>query len=446
MKNHPAVNLLRKLISIDSTNPFQIEKISTDPSTWIFSGNEQKIAAELKKQLKKSGFTTSDQAVHRCPDGKICRNLLAEKGKGKWKKSLLFYGHMDTVTAKPWLSLSEALTPERTELSDAGTLREVIVGLGANDMKAGLAVMATAFSGLDPDFKIKLAFGCDEEFYSLGANVLAGSDFMADVAAIVVPEMGDGPNPSCGVRTIGLGRLGRCEYVIRVPGTGGHGSESRNPAFVNPASECAKIILELEKIRLDFIDRFRFVPESVQKAPLVNQIEGSFFVNKVEIGDGNLSIPASGEITVDWTFTPGFSIERAEQLLQSLIAEMYKTKNLAKTIVSGKFLPVTVSRKLRPTLHSDAYLTPHDHPFVKFVISQLKSGAGFTGFNMGYSVADENVFKRLHPEIPVLVLGPIGDFSHRAGEWVDLKSVEELSDAYQRIVEKFPEYLREIES
>ena len=65
-------------------------------------------------------------------------------------------------------------------------------------------------------------------------------------------------------------------------------------------------------------------------------------------------------------------------------------------------------------------------------------------YNMGYSVADENVFKKHRPDLPVIVLGPVGWNSHRAHEWVEIESVLNLEKIYKDIAEKFNEYLKEI--
>jgi len=115
-------------------------------------------------------------------------------------------------------------------------------------------------------YRIKVAFGVDEEYYSLGAHVLARSAFLDDVAAVVVPETGDGPNRWHGPSTIGLGRMGRCEYVVEVPGTGGHGAQAYNPDFVNAAVECARVVERIEALRREWRDEYAFAPPGVPDA------------------------------------------------------------------------------------------------------------------------------------------------------------------------------------
>jgi acetylornithine deacetylase/succinyl-diaminopimelate desuccinylase-like protein len=309
-------------------------------------------------------------------------------------------------------------------------------------MKAGLAVMLRALRDVSPKtHRVKVAFGVDEEFYSLGCNVLAASSFMEDVAGIVVPEIGNGPNVSHGPSTIVLGRLGRCEYVITVPGTGGHGAQAFREEFVNAAVECAKIVDRLEKLRAQHRDEFVFTWENGRENDAVSRIRGGFFVNKLKAGEGSLSIPSTGMISVDWEFTPDFKIEEGLGKLQNLIDGMYDSGELGKAVVSGRFRKAGVNLRQRPTPASNAYITAYNHPFTVFAKKVVEKEAGFRNFGMGYSVADENVFRRIRPGIPVLVIGPLGDDSHAAEDWVEIESVRQLENVYTSIAERADEYL-----
>jgi acetylornithine deacetylase/succinyl-diaminopimelate desuccinylase-like protein len=431
------ITILEELIRIDSCNPFICHKIDpSKPETWKLEGNETAITAYVEQKLLAAGFQVSRQLVHADPQGQPFYNLLAEKGAGK--RSLLFYGHMDTVTVRPWLSREIALTPVRGTRTINGRQIETIIGLGANDMKAGLAAMITAFELFTPrGYKLKLAFGADEEYYSMGGNVLAKSAFMNDVAAVIVPEIADGPNALEGPRAVALGRLGRCEFSIRVPGTGGHGAQAGNTEYVNAAVECAKIVSRIEELRKSHQDIFIFTHCQVQDAQQKSHIAGSFYVNRLEAGDGTISIPIEGEIAVSVSFTPNFRIDQIEQILKHLIEEMYATGELKRAMVSGQFKPVQVALRPRPTPHSEAYCLPEDHAFARFVSQTVDRTIGFRGFNMGFSVADENVFQRVRKEIPVLDIGPLGELCHRADEWVGVESVRELEKVFKKIVEDF---------
>ncbi|PID29781.1 MAG: hypothetical protein CR982_01955 [Candidatus Cloacimonadota bacterium] len=430
------IDLLKKLITIDSINPFKAEKTN---GSWILGGNEIEINSYLKEVLEKNGFKTEKQFVHRDSNGVDHYNILAEKGEGR--RSILFYSHTDTVTANPWLSKEEALTPNISKMDLYGEETEIIVGLGSNDMKAGAAIICDSFKNLNPkEYKIKVALGVDEEFYSLGSNILAKSNFMEDVEAIIVPEIGDGPNKFKGGSTICIGRCGRCELVIDIFGTGGHGAISYDPTFINAAHEASKVVIELEKLRKSYNDSFRFYSGEVPDGKSTNIIKGSFFVSKIDAGDGTLSIPSKAKIVLDFTLTPNRTIEDSKVIIENLIDEMYASEKLKKVYISGKFKKAKVSFRERPTPFSNGYLTGENHKFTKFVKAIVEKEVGFFNYNMGYSVADENVFRRFNPKIPVIVLGPIGWNSHKADEWVSIKSVEDLQRVYKTIAENFGDY------
>jgi len=429
------IKTLKTLIQIDSRNPFEIRQPDSINPSWQLAGNETAISDYLFNELQTSGFSVEKQLVHEY-NGQKFYNILAEKGKGH--RSLLFYAHMDTVSAVPWKDLTTALTPQTLQRNYGGQSIETLVALGSNDMKAGIAVILEAFRDFEPvGFKLKIAFGCDEEFYSLGSNVLAESAFMTDVEAVIVPEIGDGPNLPQGASTIGLGRLGRADFVIKVYGTGGHGAVSMRSDFINAASEAAKIVNRLEEIRNEYDDSFTFYRGAVADQQAINEIKGSFFVSRIDCGNGSLSVPAYGEVVVDFTFTPNKSLAEIRAMLNNLIDSMYEQNELKKVFIDGKFKKVTIENRPRPTPLSEAYLTPADHPFALLVRKCIDEKFGFINYNMGYSVADENVFKRVCPHIPVLVLGPVGDNSHKEDEWVGVQSVEDLVVLYKKIAEAF---------
>ncbi len=437
MAGNEVIEVLEELIKTDSRNPFKIGKKNRK---YYLSGNETKINNILSQKLKEAGFKVEKQFVHEDLNGKKYYNILGEKGSGD--NSILFYGHSDTVSSQPWKSKKSALTPKAGKVNFQGKNREVILGLGSNDMKAGLAVISTAFKNIDPvGYKIKVAFGADEEFYSLGANVLAQNTFMDDVKAVVVPEIGDGPNKFYGYGTIGIGRLGRCEFELDFFGTGGHGAISGHPTFINAAVEASKFCVEFEKFRKDYRDVFRFNSEEVPDKFAVDEIEGSMFISKIDCGNESLSIPSSGRIVIDCTFTPLTNIGKLRGTLKHFIAGLYKKKILKPVTIEGNVKKAGIRLKDRPTPYSEAYLTPSNDRFTNYVRECVNKVGRFRNYNMGYSVADENVFRRYNPEIPVIICGPVGWNSHRADEWVEKASVKKLYDLYTELGKNFNDYL-----
>ncbi|MBN1969060.1 MAG: M20/M25/M40 family metallo-hydrolase [Candidatus Delongbacteria bacterium] len=436
------IQLLVDLIKINSINPFTSER---NEDEWILGGNETEICNFLESKLNLYGFRVTRQYVHTDKRGKEYFNLLAEKGKGS--KSILFYAHTDTVTANPWKDEKTALTPKFDKMEVYGELTDILIGLGANDMKAGIAIICEAVKDLDPDdYKIKVAFGVDEEFYSLGSNTLVNSDFMNDVMAIVVPEIGDGPNRFCGVSTLGIGRLGRCELKINIHGTGGHGAISYDPDFINAAHEASKLAIEIENLRLNYRDNFKFYENVVPDLDAVDNLNGSFYISRIDAGDGTLSIPSKAEMILDFTLTPNRTIEESKKMIEDLINKLYGDGTLRKVYIGGEFKKITVEYRDRPTPYSEAYLTGEKNCFTAYLRDIIDNHFGFYNYNMGYSVADENVFKKNFPQIPVIVSGPIGWNSHKENEWVSIKSVEELVILYRETAKNFGDYLKRVQS
>src|SRR3989338_1206630 len=121
--------LLRKLVSINSIFP-----------------NEKELVEFLEVYLKDLGFSVSRQFVS---ENRF--NIIAEKGSGS--KSLLFYGHMDTVPVYGSWNTNPFILSENEDL---------LYGLGVNDMKGGLVAILKAVENKNPkDYKLKIAFGVD---------------------------------------------------------------------------------------------------------------------------------------------------------------------------------------------------------------------------------------------------------------------------------------------
>src|SRR3989344_4586474 len=102
------IDLLTKLTKIPSNYP-----------------SEKKTSTFLQSELKARGFNVTKQKV-----SKNRHNIFAEKGKGT--KSVLFYGHMDTVSVfdlKKWKTDPFKLTINGDKA----------YALGASDMKSGIS-------------------------------------------------------------------------------------------------------------------------------------------------------------------------------------------------------------------------------------------------------------------------------------------------------------------
>jgi len=128
-------------------------------------------------------------------------------------------------------------------------------------------------------------------------------------------------------------------------------------------------------------------------------------------------------------------------VLNGVVDDLYEKEILRKVYIGGKFKKVEFKLRERPTPISPAFLMDYNSSFVKFVKKRIESKWQFKNYNMGYSVADENVFSKNFPNIPVLVLGPIGENSHKEDEWVCLESLNDLKDLFIEICNNFLEFL-----
>src|SRR5258708_16375692 len=126
-------------------------------------------------------------------------NILAEEGRGR---SLLLFGHTDTVPRhEAWRTDPFTLTKKSDRL----------YGLGAWDMKGGIAAILASLDGFEPkNFTLKIAFVADEENFSLGMHTLVKSGWLHGVYGAISPE----PGFKYGLKGVTVGRTGRSVYQI----------------------------------------------------------------------------------------------------------------------------------------------------------------------------------------------------------------------------------------
>lgn len=421
-----ALNLLETLVSIPSVNPFKY--FAGANGGYIGMGAEEQVNTFIEDLLRKAGFEVSRQLLHpkttvMTPTGPIEAparwNVLGVRyPSGPWNgKSILFFGHTDTVEVKQnWQSDPFSIT-KKTEDG-----RERWYGLGANDMKGGLAAIVDAISSVSPNqYAIKVAFVVDEEFYSFGAHVLCESDFMKDVVLAIAPEIGDGeeaPHEPKDHQSIGLGRTGRVEYDFKITGRACHGADAFVSATaVNAVHESVKLQGALIK------------DCAAQKRRFEQQGAVSFnsaFISCHQGGAPTLSIPDTASFVLDRTFLPDESPEAELTRLQSMVTGMQD---------SGEVDPrarITVSTKDRPTPACLPYITPLEGPEIDLLLKAIKSQTRSSSFSIGRSVADENRVAVLG--IPTLTIGPTGAGSHTPHEWVDPSSVVRVAEIFKTFI------------
>ncbi len=354
----------------------------------------------IYRQLHDRGFAVEKQWI-----SADRFNVLAEKGDGA--RSLLLYGHLDTVPPYgEWDTDPYCLTQRSDRL----------YGLGANDMKGGIAALLEAAeeASIPHNQKLKMAFCVDEENESLGAYALSEQPFLEDVALILVPEIGDPYTPIPEENIIlGIGRRGRVGITISVPGISVHGAKSQDG--VNAILEAYTVITALEAMPMR--SHPRFGPS--------NQ-----YIQEISARSGSLSVPDCCDVYLSRLLvppeTPQSVLEEVKQAIEVLYAD--------GTMVPHNGCKAEVTFAERTTPYYVPYETDPEHPYVNMLIQRLQR-FGEVCFGYGLSVADENIFGGVN-QIPTMTLGPRGKDEHSANEWVSRKSLDRLVLLYRDIIEK----------
>ena len=417
------IKLLKEIIAIDSTNPF---KTVIKDGKEIGIGNEGKIADYLEQKLIASGFKVSRQIVQEATNvnykGNIIEiperyNLLASKGAGN--KSLLFIGHMDTVDVKEGWETNPFEAVEKTVNG-----MQVIYGLGANDMKGGLASILDAIESEDVNgYALKVVFVCDEEFWSYGTVKLIESDFLNDVVLAISPEIGDF-NRKTSNQAIVLGRMGRLEYLFDITGIACHGAQARtNKEAVNAVHESVKLQNYLIEYCKKSAKTFSYRDISITNSAYISNHYG---------GKATLSVPDKASFVLDRSFVMNENPELELDVLKKVVAEAYEKK-----IIDSRAI-VSVNPRNRPTLACKPYFLVLEHKAVKFITNCVDAVVGNHEYGIGYSVADEN--RLAEKGIPSIVVGPLGSECHAPQEQVNVQSLINLTSIYKKIISNFRSY------
>ena len=212
-----AVTLLQDLVRIPSVNP---DLVPGAPG-------EAGVAAYIADTLRGWGL---EVAVREAAAGRP--NVIATLAGSAGGRTLLFNGHMDTVSV------------EGMDEPYAGTLRDGrLYGRGAIDMKGSLAATMTATKALVDEGatlrgNVVFTYVADEEYASIGT-------------AAVVADIREGrlPRPDAAVNTeatglrVGIGHKGFTWLDVVTEGKAAHGS--RPDLGVDAIVHMGKVLVEL---------------------------------------------------------------------------------------------------------------------------------------------------------------------------------------------------------
>jgi acetylornithine deacetylase/succinyl-diaminopimelate desuccinylase-like protein len=355
--------LLGKLISIPSV-----------------TGNEHEIAAYVSDFLSDYGLKIETVEVPGCGP-----SILASFRGGFREGGLLLYGHLDTVEpTKGW-----RCSPFKPVVEGSR-----VYGLGACDMKAGVAAILLAAGRLaEADFKgnLTVALVSDEELYSRGCDTLIRLRKLKGVQAAVSAE-------PTGLDFMDIARRGRVVYDISIQGSSAHAALLDKRHASNAVREAAKLILALDKLPLD--------------------AGGSVSVLSVNGGTDFLTVPDSCKLVLDRHLGVDEKVEEALSQVRTFIENLH---------LRARF---QVKLFKRPTPYMKPYRIGENEPILQAVEQAcLRVRGKIPRKRIGLSVGDENYLVG-RAGIPTVTLGPRGGNEHGANEYVELPSVVEAANIY----------------
>lgn len=361
-------------------------------------GREHAISEWLAGYLTDQGFTVEKHIIE---PGRY--NLLARRGKGT--ATLLCYGHMDTVPVYDgWQTDPLVLTPAGDKL----------YGLGACDMKGGIASLLIALRQLPADIPVKLLLAVDEENESLGAWQMTRdhTKWLRGVQHILSVEPGASARKIGGADVMTLGRRGRARFRFTIHGYSSHGGHGDRG--VNAIDIGARIARQIDSATPAFHPRLQ---------------EGGQYVAQFNGKAAGLSIPERCELEVERLLVIPESVEDCLRQYHALAARVLADMTLpdaAKPFVSVDVIPVP-----RRNNYAEPYEIDANDPLAvaarRAIVKTLPVKEPY--YNYGRSVGDENVFANTLG-IPSLILGPEGGNIHSPNEWVSHRSLDDTAAVY----------------
>jgi acetylornithine deacetylase/succinyl-diaminopimelate desuccinylase-like protein len=312
-------------------------------------------------------------------------NVVARKISSKGAPTIILNGHMDTIEPLP----SWETDPFKPRLKG-----NMLYGLGASDMKGGLAVLINVFQKVKND-RINLLFVAtvDEEGESTGAHTFM-KKYDGDFCLVGEPSRD----------RIILGARGRFALDIITKGKAAQGARPHLGA--NAIEDMSKVVESLKKVRL-------------RKHRALG--EGSITPLWIRGGEGSLTVPEFCMLRVDRHTVVG---ETRDMIMRDF-------NQVMRRLNVDSRIQVSFSKRRTPFLKP--YLVDKRNVYVRRFIQLFKSEYRRNpDFSYASSVGDYNIFGS---RMPTVVFGPVGKESHTPRERLDVRSLPRCEKFLTRFLE-----------
>jgi acetylornithine deacetylase/succinyl-diaminopimelate desuccinylase-like protein len=367
------LHTLRQMIRIDSTLP-----------------HEERLAAYIADQIRALGIEPDWQEVS---PGRP--NVCATADLGPSGGFLVFSGHSGTVPAAAGWE-TDPLEPVEKE----GRL----YGLGAINMKAGLACMLAAFKALveAENYRGKLgrlglAITVDQEGHSYGARALLDTPYgQCDAMLHAEHFFGDSEKDY-----LPLGATGKVLYKITVRGRAAHAFRP-HLGGINAVTDASSIVTALDRLRMTEHELFG---------------KGTVCTLKIDGGykEYAIVVPERCEIIITRLTVPGETTQSAVDDMEKLIGSL-------------KLESQTTVEAVPPCY--DPYFLDDKAAIKSSFVRQYERIVGWAPhFAPHRGIVDANVFVA-EAGIPTVVFGPKGGLHHCPGEYVVMDTLEPVARVY----------------
>ncbi len=381
------VTFLSSLVKSKSVNPY--------------TGKESPLHEEVEGQVPKLIFSKLKEiglSPKYLGPSKERVNVIAEWGEKRGRMGLMLNGHMDTVPPEG----RDVISPF------SGAVRSgKLYGLGVIDMKASLAAYVFAVKALiDANVKLKgkltLAFVADEES---GACSSYGSQYLLDQGC-VPKACFIGEHGSNYVRTA---QRGTYRFKIVTKGVAVHTGVSaweRHELGHNAVVDMAKIVEALQGLQIPYKQSKMFA----DRKPVFT------FPTKMVGGVALNIVPSLCEAWGDVRLLPGNS----ESQVKMLMVERLQKLSIPYEIIDLIYVPAVE-------------IDSHD-PMVLSLQKVAKTVLGREVEVRASGPATDGWMYVKRDIATIVGFGPDGGGEHGRGEWIDLESLQKVTEIYAKFI------------